>query len=358
MAVRGSKDEAPQADAASGEERRREDEVVQGRAQEAKKMSEHDQEQKEASDADKHADETKEKEGRDEQTKGSDEVPEAPEARLDDSGARADDSAPLEARTEGNERGKHAEQDGRVERDEHAKQDGHAEHTEQAARETTESNSSSSSVPSTSAPAPAPLLSRARAEDRQRGKRMLGLLNSTLSQSREPRKQPSTSRPAPSSEALAAERAAHDAERAAIRSDTQRLQSLSEEIAAYETAYRTSRAHKRRLSSFLVTHIDQPNPPRPPPLEAEAAATRLGRETTVPLGVRTLRTSDVYYLPRKLLPEQEDVLDAQEERVDDDLDVADDEYDRVLARLEQELHELKVRLRGRGGAPTQVQATW
>lgn len=373
MAVRGSKDEAPQADAASGEERRREDEVVQGRAQEAKKMSEHDQEQKEASDADKHADETKEKEGRDEQTKGSDEVPEAPEARLDDSGARADDSAPLEARTEGNERGKHAEQDGRVERDEHAKQDGHAEHTEQAARETTESNSSSSSVPSTSAPAPAPLLSRARAEDRQRGKRMLGLLNSTLSQSREPRKrirseshagpphpptEPSTSRPAPSSEALAAERAAHDAERAAIRSDTQRLQSLSEEIAAYETAYRTSRAHKRRLSSFLVTHIDQPNPPRPPPLEAEAAATRLGRETTVPLGVRTLRTSDVYYLPRKLLPEQEDVLDAQEERVDDDLDVADDEYDRVLARLEQELHELKVRLRGRGGAPTQVQATW
>ena len=202
---------------------------------------------------------------------------------------------------------------------------------------------------------------------------MLGLLNSTLSQSREPRKRirsesraepphppsdPSRSHSGPTSESLAAERAAHDAERAAIRTDTQRLQSLAEEIAAYETAYRTSRAHKRRLSSFLVTHIGQPNPPRPPPTEAEAAATRLGRETTVPLGVRTLRTSDVYYLPRKLLPEQEDMLDAQEERVDLDLDGADDEYDRVLARLEQELHELQARLRGRVGAPAQVQATW
>ena len=52
------------------------------------------------------------------------------------------------------------------------------------------------------------------------------------------------------------------------------------------------------------------------------------------------------------------MLDAQEERVDLDLDVADDEYDRVLARLEQELHELQARLRGRVGAPAQVQATW
>ena len=66
----------------------------------------------------------------------------------------------------------------------------------------------------------------------------------------------------------------------------------------------------------------------------------------------------MYYLPRKLLPEQEDMLDAQEERVDLDLDGADDEYDRVLARLEQELHELQARLRGRVGAPAQVQATW
>ena len=211
---------------------------------------------------------------------------------------------------------------------------------------------------------PAPPRARAQLEDRQRGKRMLGLLNSTLTQSREPRKRlrpDARAAPAPDARAsepapvppadLAAERAAHDAERASIRRDMERVHALAEEIAAYETAYRTARSQKRRLSSYLVTHVAAPSEPRVPPTRAEAAATMLGRERSVPIALRSARAYDVYYLPRKLLPEQEDARDAQEEAIDDALDRADDEYDRVRAELERELYDAKARLRAHGTDP-------
>lgn len=200
-------------------------------------------------------------------------------------------------------------------------------------------------------------------EDQRRGKRMLGLLNSTLTQSREPRKRvrtegeteaPAPQRPVVPTVDLAAERAAHDAERASIRKDLERAHTLAEDLAAYEAAYRTARSQKRRLSSYLVTHIGSSSAARPPADEAEAAATALAREPSVPIALRGARAYDVYYLPRKLLPEQEDVLDAQEEATDDILDRADDEYDRVRAEMERELDACKARLRQHNVDPRSV----
>lgn len=198
---------------------------------------------------------------------------------------------------------------------------------------------------------------------------MLGLLNNTLSQSREPRKRvrteaeaeaPAPPRPAAPAVDLAAERATHDAERASIRKDLERAHTLAEDHAAYEAAYRTARSQKRRLSSYLVTHISPTSAARAPANPAEAAATALGREPRVPIALRGARSYDVYYLPRKLLPEQEDVLDAQEEAIDDILDRADDEYDRVRGEMERELDACKARLRQHNVDPLSVpqRRTW
>lgn len=53
---------------------------------------------------------------------------------------------------------------------------------------------------------------------------------------------------------------------------------------------------------------------------------------------------EVYYLPRKLLPTQEDALDEQEERVDEDMDKADDDWDQAREAMQKELQETKVEL--------------
>ena len=181
--------------------------------------------------------------------------------------------------------------------------------------------------------------------ERQRGRRMLGLLNATLAQAREPRR--AGERPAPGpppsaaqQEALEAERRAHDAERASIRHMSARVHELTDKLAAYEAAHRTARASKRRLSSFLVTHTQLSTPPEPREAD-EVVATAAARSVPhVPLCGGD-RLYEVYYLPRKLLPVQEEALDAQEEHVDAEIDRADDDWDRVREAMQTELQRTK-----------------
>ncbi|WFD44307.1 hypothetical protein MPSI1_002974 [Malassezia psittaci] len=194
---------------------------------------------------------------------------------------------------------------------------------------------------------------RVQFQEKQRGKRLLGLLNNTLAQPCDFRKRLRMQGPSPSpnhsqqeapSGDLETERAAHNAERAAIRTDLERVRELAEQLAACETAYRTARSQKRRLSSYLVTHVASKPTKRQPAEPMEAAVTSLGRDSDVPVVVEGAKACDVYYLPRKLLPSQEDTLDAQEEAADDAIDRADDEYDQQRAKMEQELFECKSRL--------------
>ena len=92
-----------------------------------------------------------------------------------------------------------------------------------------------------------------------------------------------------------------------------RVHELTDKLAAYEAAHRTARASKRRLSSFLVTHTQLSTPPEPREAD-EVVATAAARSVPhVPLCGGD-RLYEVYYLPRKLLPVQEEALDAQEER--------------------------------------------
>lgn len=188
---------------------------------------------------------------------------------------------------------------------------------------------------------------------------MLGVLNSTLAQARAPRTRPAPTASAHASmetdpaaserqarqEALEAERRAHDAERASVRQDTQRVRTLAENLAAYEAAHRMARANKRRLSSFLVTHTARRAAGAREPRDAnEVAATEGARVVPqIPL-CGTSHDYEVYYLPRKLVPAQEDALDAQEEAVDDAIDQADDDWDRARASMLQELQDIKARL--------------
>lgn len=178
------------------------------------------------------------------------------------------------------------------------------------------------------------------AEDRHRGRRMLGVLTATLAAAQEPtRRAPPASADVlmasrtdgPDARApqrdVSAERRVHDAEREAARRDVARVRELAEKIAAHDLAHRTARAHQRRLSSFLVTHVAQARAPRESRMAAGGAP-----------------TYDLYYLPRQLVPAQDDMLDAQEDRADDAIDAADDEWDRERAVMHDELQRLQARL--------------
>ncbi|PKI86008.1 hypothetical protein MVES1_000220 [Malassezia vespertilionis] len=193
-------------------------------------------------------------------------------------------------------------------------------------------------------------------EELQRGKRMLGMLNSTLAHSREPKRvrrsppvvhTPPRTHDAPQ-EDLAAARRAHDEERAMLRADQERVQRLAEELAAYEAVHRTVRLQKRRLSSFPVTQTGVRASLDIPAGSTEAAVTAVARVEKAPIATKRMRHCELYYLPRMLLPTQEDTLDRQEEEVDDAIDRADDEYDAVFERLEAELVERKQRLAQHG----------
>lgn len=192
------------------------------------------------------------------------------------------------------------------------------------------------------------------AVDRQRHRRMMGMLHSTLAQARARPRAPARAparEDAPSSErvadqaAVAEERRAHDAERAMVRRDVQRVHELAEKLAAHEAAHRAARASKRRLSSFLVTHTTRRPAVRAPRDSAEMAATQAARIVpSVPLGSSAPDDYEIYYLPRTLLPAQEDELDEQEEQVDAEMERADDEWDRLRDALQAELRDIQQRL--------------
>lgn len=199
------------------------------------------------------------------------------------------------------------------------------------------------------------------AEDRERGRRMLGMLNSTLVRAfgpRQPRRHESApALPAPPASAphgagsttYDAERRAHDEERAAVRKDLAVVRELAERLVELELAHKAARSQARRLSSFLVTRGGgSAMPPRADPATyaAISAAYTAGMPLVRPRGSRG--THEVYYLPRTLLPEQEDALDQQEERTDDALDAADDEWERERSAMQAELAGAKHRLQQLG----------
>lgn len=189
-------------------------------------------------------------------------------------------------------------------------------------------------------------------EDKERSRRMLGMLNSTLSQAsgpklsrRDPDERPRVpSRPVEMSHA--AERQRHDEARAAIRRDVGTVRHLAGRLAELELAHKTARSHARRLSSFLVTHTeDAPRPPRSDPTTQLAISAAYN--AAIPI-VHRRGAHEVYYLPRTLLLEQEDMLDAQEEQTDAALDVADDDWERESTKMQTELYAAKRRLEEHG----------
>ena len=215
---------------------------------------------------------------------------------------------------------------------------------------------SHSTLESSVDPDPAQSVKKPRAADpdaRRRGQRLFGVLTSTLSQF----KRESESTRAASAAQKRAEIEARLATKLentskAIDSTERRrslvweARALAEQIAAGDAQRKTLRSMKRRMASFLyTTHPDSYHSTR-----SQAREHRLAAE--IPTSVTPMaKVNDedggyaVYFLPGRTLPEQEDLLNAQEDDVDDRIDRFDDAWDDERRGLCEELERVKTRIR-------------
>lgn len=112
---------------------------------------------------------------------------------------------------------------------------------------------------------------------------------------------------------------------------------------------RVRRAQKRRLASFLVT------PSRRSQTDSEQAR-RVAVDGRViaadvasclaPVPPHHAPDYPVYYLPKRMLPKQDDTLDDQEDRVDDAIDEADQAWEKKKEGMQQDLAHIKGIIKG------------
>lgn len=146
------------------------------------------------------------------------------------------------------------------------------------------------------------------------------------------------------------------------RADRAAARRLAESLAVGDAEYQTRRAHKRRLAEFLCTSsplADVQASPRAqpgvhpdrqiaPPTKAPRIAPGLP-QALAPISATSARARNypLYYLPAKLLPSQKAALEAQQSRVDEELRLADEEWEKERARLEVELEQVRARTAAR-----------
>lgn len=206
-------------------------------------------------------------------------------------------------------------------------------------------------------PDPAQSVKKPRAADpdaRRRGQRLFGVLTSTLSQFKresESTRAASAAQKRAEIEARLAAKLEHTSK--AIDSTERRrslvweARALAEQIAAGDAQRKTLRSMKRRMASFLYT---------PTPASHRSTRSQSKGEhrlaTEIPTSVTPMARVDdedggyaVYFLPGRTLPEQEDLLNAQEDDVDDRIDRFDDAWDDERRGLCEELERVKTRIR-------------
>lgn len=142
---------------------------------------------------------------------------------------------------------------------------------------------------------------------------------------------------------------------------------LAQQLADRQAALDRLMAHKRRLSSFFVTPVNA-DPLPPPPEHVDPSFTRaawppapaqwfhpdvppcvppeqahgpvwhmIATQTVVDVEAATY---PIYFLPKKMLPAQEDLLNQQEQACDDAIDEAKREWEEEKVPLQKELKEV------------------
>lgn len=214
---------------------------------------------------------------------------------------------------------------------------------------------------------------RTDAELAARGKRMFGLLNSTLSKAKEDNarrgsgeavspSQIDVGRTSTKAALQARKRAeieakAHEKLRAEeenikqtnelserLRKQLQSAYDLALEMHSTDLTIRLRKSQKRRLASFLVTPSHSAKDDAV--LAEKVSVDRRILEADIacclaPLPSRPTPDPPVYFLPKKIMPKQEDTLDDQEDRVDDGIDEADRAWEKEKDVMQDRLRDLK-----------------
>lgn len=135
-----------------------------------------------------------------------------------------------------------------------------------------------------------------------------------------------------------------------LRREYEREYKLIEAIVGGDAAVKSMRAQKRRLASFLVTSSSPQAGVGNTATAAAAARSRGTKADTayiapaprVPSSLPPSATGyPVYFLPRKLTLEQEDLLDDQEDEVDALIDEAEKAWEERKRGLNEQLDEVR-----------------
>jgi gas vesicle protein len=123
---------------------------------------------------------------------------------------------------------------------------------------------------------------------------------------------------------------------------------ISMEIHSTDSMVRLRKAQKRRLASFLVTPSESAN------YDAGQARKLAADERVVagdvasciaPLPLRPKSDIPVYFLPKKMLPKQENRLDDQEDRTDAAIEAADQAREERRATMQDDLAQIKDKIK-------------
>ncbi|KAL9937120.1 hypothetical protein V8E36_004355 [Tilletia maclaganii] len=210
---------------------------------------------------------------------------------------------------------------------------------------------------------PAAKRPRRDAEARNRGRRLFGLVTSTLKKNANENEKLKTGEAGKrrseieERQKLKLQQQADQLRSKAVQAreekmDLAELMRLNNAIALGEADFRVRKAQKRRLASFLCVKTDVRDSTLfggrsrgyQEPLSTADYATEL------PFALEPLREGALYptyYLPAKLLSSQEDELDEQEDRVDRLIDDAETEWRERRANLEKWAKEIRDRIRSR-----------
>lgn len=124
---------------------------------------------------------------------------------------------------------------------------------------------------------------------------------------------------------------------------------IAMDIHSTDSMVRLRKAQKRRLASFLVTPSDSAR------YDAEQARKMAADEKVVagdvasciaPLPLRPMPDIPVYFLPKRMLPKQENRLDDQEDRTDEEIEAADRAWERQRETMQDDLARVKAAIEG------------
>lgn len=166
-----------------------------------------------------------------------------------------------------------------------------------------------------------------------------------------------------------------------LRRDTIALQALVDRILTEENVHKSLKTQKRRLASFLVTKAPKdvgvrgrviapyvPGAIVPSPKSTSDPNSSSTRDSPTRTTARDKKEDDsdskekelstkstipdpstyaLYFLPKKLTPSQEDLLDEQEDKCDAELDRMDSQVERKVNDLKNNLERIKNRVKGK-----------